>query len=420
MGCDSDSTSRPAIAAASEDEVSCGLTSKLDPTKSVLNWQQIGETIHGDSAEVHHGLSHPFIGRAIEISSDGSKVVATVGHDGIRTYELNDDGLAQSGDDLVNVGTHNLVLSGDGNTLLRDVWFESYGAGSIEVDRWGIGGNWEFHEQFFGDEHEWLGASFAISASGNMIAISQSEDQSNEESYNNGLIRTYALTTEDTWFPLQEIIGENTEKLSGSIDLSNDGLTMLVQRQGGINGYKLVGDQWEYLEDLNGFTDVFNKYVFDAAHGSPASVRNISMSGNGGVVAVTYNEGPGSGRFGEIFTSVRLFKLEDSSVQQIGESIDGYYSRDGFGDLIEVSCDGSIVLIGADSNNESNAYVRAFVNYEDTWHQIGEDITFDQYGLGDIALSADGRTAVISVGNNGAFNHHGELLAYGLVATPIP
>lgn len=399
----------PVAAAATENQASCGPGDQLDPSEFNFSWQQVGETIHGEAKETLPCCSTPVIGRAVEISSDGSVVLATIDPDIIRTYDLNDGGLVQSAMDLANSEPWGISLSGDGSTILRQVPYDVYGAGFVQVETMDPGGEWQFNDQFFGNYHEWLGG-MKISGNGNMIAMSQKEDRSNDDTYNNGVIRTYARSKDGTWIQLEEILGENAEGLYGPITLSNDGSTMLVGRTGGIKAYKFSGGKWKYLDNLQDGLD-------DASSGN----RIASISGNAEVFAVNYSRPSDPNSSGDYYRSVRLFRIEDGDVKQIGQELTGYYLNDRFGYSIELSCDGSIVTIGADGWWQSTTYFRAFVNSDDTWHQIGEDLTFSQPGIGDLALSADGKTVVIGVGgpNSSISDLYGELLVYKLVETPF-
>lgn len=153
--CDSEQ-SGPRIAAGFDSLSECSPDAVLAVGEATFSWQQLGSTIYGEAQDTRPGKTRPLIGQDVEMSADGSQVVVTVAYDVIRTYQLTENGLVQSAEDLINVGTSKIALSSDGNTLLRDVWYDVYGAGSLQIDRRQDSGNWTFSDQFFGEEHEWL------------------------------------------------------------------------------------------------------------------------------------------------------------------------------------------------------------------------------------------------------------------------
>lgn len=257
------------------------------------------------------------------------------------------------------------------------------------------------------------GTAIAISPSGNMIGMSQREDHSDPETYNNGLIKTYALTNTKKWVALDEIVGTNSNGVSGPIAFSDDGLTMLIVSNSAISRYQLTSGKWEFQYEFGGQSTIQNEVTYpDLLNPSSARLFNFSMSANAKIVAVAYDNGPGSGRFGEIYTSIRLFRMDKDSVTQIGSPLYGEVSRDSFGQSMVLNCDGSLIVTGGHRNDDSKAYVRAFRNIDDEWHQLGDEILFDQQGLTDIAISADGTEVVIGAGTANTRGYYGQVQAY--------
>lgn len=119
------------------------------------------------------------------------------------------------------------------------------------------------------------------------------------------------------------------------------------------------------------------------------------------------------------FLLLFLFGFFNSFAQwtQLGQSIDGTSSGDGSGVSVAISEDGSIVAIGADSNNgigfSSSGYVRVFENQAGTWNQLGQTLEgnggFDQFGytisLSDngnfLAIASDSFSPSVSIPNRG-------------------
>ena len=91
---------------------------------------------------------------------------------------------------------------------------------------------------------------------------------------------------------------------------------------------------------------------------------------------------------------------------QIGDNLLGEFSGDKFGSSLSLSDDGTIIAIGApsnDGNGTESGHVRVFKNIDNTWTQIGEDIdgeaAYDDSGS-SINLSSDGSYVSISAPDN--------------------
>ena len=137
---------------------------------------------------------------------------------------------------------------------------------------------------------------------------------------------------------------------------------------------------------------------------------SVSLSSDGSIVAIgaplNTGEGP-SNRSGH----VRVYKNESSNWIQIGQDIDGE-SQDNFsGYSLSLSSDGSIIAIGAPTNNGingmQNGHTRIYKNESDNWIQIGQDIDgesqFDRSGY-SLSLSSDGSVIAIGARNNNGIN----------------
>ena len=126
---------------------------------------------------------------------------------------------------------------------------------------------------------------------------------------------------------------------------------------------------------------------------------STAISADGTIVAVGANSndsnGNGSGQ-------VRVFGLANGIWSQIGGNLNGESGGDQTGQSVSLSSDGSIVAIGEPFNNDlgfTSGQVRVFKNINNTWTQVGQDL----YGENSSAeagksvdLSADG--SVIAFG----------------------
>ncbi len=111
---------------------------------------------------------------------------------------------------------------------------------------------------------------------------------------------------------------------------------------------------------------------------------------------------------------------------QIGADIDAEASADFSGYSVSLSSDGSVVAIGAygnDANGSNAGHVRIYENVSGTWPQIGVDIdgevAEDKSGI-SVSLSSDG--SVVAIGaytneGNGSYAGHVRVYEYILAVT---
>ena len=151
---------------------------------------------------------------------------------------------------------------------------------------------------------------------------------------------------------------------------------------------------------------------------------SVSMSADGTVLAIGANKGSSPSR-----GYVRIYKYytKDGTLtwHQQGQNIDGEAEDNNSGYSVSLSADGSIVAIGANSNDGDNGEVSGHVRvYEfnssnSSWEQLGEDI--DGEAAGDlsgysVSLSADGSIVAIGAiyndGDNGEVSGHVRVYEY--------
>ncbi len=141
------------------------------------------------------------------------------------------------------------------------------------------------------------------------------------------------------------------------------------------------------------------------------SGESVSLSADGSVVAIgaPWNSG-GSGDFSG---HVRVYKNNSGLWTQIGSDIDGEAAYDGSGESVSLSADGSVVAIGAITNEFSTGQVRVYENNSGVWTQIGSDIEGDtslNYLGRSVSLSADG--SIVAIGADGYDDFTGRVKVY--------
>ena len=128
------------------------------------------------------------------------------------------------------------------------------------------------------------------------------------------------------------------------------------------------------------------------------SGTSISLSSDGNIVAIGAFDNDGNGTNSG---HVRVYENSNGTWIQIGQDIDGEAIGDLSGISVSLSCDGSIVAIGASNNNNNLGHVRVYENHGGFWTQVGQDIDGipSQFFFGrSVSLSCDGR--IVAIGAN--------------------
>jgi len=202
-----------------------------------------------------------------------------------------------------------------------------------------------------------------------------------------------------------DIDGEAIFDLSGgSVAISADGNTAIVgatgnDGNGGDAGHARIFD-WDGSAWTQRGADIDGEAAGDNSGFSVA----LSPDGNTAVVGAILNDGNGADA-----GHVRIYDWNGIAWVQRGADIDGEAAGDNFGFGMAISENGNTIVIGAPGNDGAGAdagHVRIFDWDGSAWVQRGADIDGEAAGDGfgsNVALSADGNTAVIGApGNDGA------------------
>ncbi|PSG90321.1 T9SS type A sorting domain-containing protein [Aurantibacter aestuarii] len=150
-----------------------------------------------------------------------------------------------------------------------------------------------------------------------------------------------------------------------------------------------------------GFSQVQIGQDIDGEAPDDQSGFSVSLSANGTIVAIGATRTDGNG---STSGHVRVFENQSGVWTQIGQDIDGEAANDLSGYSVSLSSDGSIVAVGApsnDGNGSNSGHVRVFENQSGVWTQIGQDI--DGEALGDLS------------GYSVSLNNDGNILAIGAI-----
>ena len=220
-----------------------------------------------------------------------------------------------------------------------------------------------------------------------------------EHDNDRGYVRVYDYVG-TTWTQIgQDIDGESTGDHSGwDVAMSSDGSRVAIgayKNQG--TGYEAGHVRvWEYSAST--WTQIGSD--IDAENAGDESGYSVAMSSDGSIVAIGAhtNNGAAGGNSGH----VRVWEYSASTWSRIGQDIDGENGSDNSGTSVAISSDGYRVAIGADDNIgaglSNSGHVRVWEYDGTTWTQIGQDINGEsQYTQSgfSVAMSSDGSRVAI-------------------------
>ena len=113
--------------------------------------------------------------------------------------------------------------------------------------------------------------------------------------------------------------------------------------------------------------------------------------------------------------AVRVYQYSSSTWSQVGSTITGAYLSYNLGRAVAITADGSTIAIGTDGNSANGSRVSIYENNSGTWSQVGSDIVGDygdQFGHA-VDISDDGTRVVIGAYlNDDAGTNNGQTQVY--------
>lgn len=391
---------------------------------SILGQTQIGQDLYAKFGLDRFGIS-------VDLSSDGNIIAigahtsdANGGDSGQVTIYKNINGTwiqigqdingESSGDQLggslsLNSNGNIIAIGAEGNDGNEN------NSGHVRIYE-NINNNWiQLGQDIDGEaERDFSGSSVSLSSDGTIVAIgARVNDGNGNES---GHTRVYKYNN-NIWTQLgEDIDGESSDDRSGySVSLSSNGNILAIgatkndengNNSGHVRIYENVNDNWVQIgQDINGES------------GNDLSGWSVSLSSDGSIIAI----GAIQNDVGFISTvgHVRVYKNINNIWTQIGKDIDGEAERDFSGWSVSLSSDGSIIAIGAVSNDgigkDNTGHVRIYKNINNNWIKIGSDIDglFSEAYFGeDVSLSSDG--SILVAGGVARNNNKGYVQVYDL------
>jgi hypothetical protein len=377
----------------------------------------VGQTsqLNQVGADLVAEASGDLFGLSIATSSDGNIViVGATNNDGggynsghVRIYGYDSGSWNQLGADIDGQATWD--VAGDAVSISDDGTIVAFGSpngknganistGNVRVFKY-INSNWvQLGQNINGlSDEDYFGGSVSLSSDGQTIAIGAPYGGgAGPFSPGPGYVRVYQYdNSAQNWNLIgSQIDGQTSDDLFGnSITLSSDGSIVAIGAPYNVNGYVKVyqfsSNAWTQLgQNINGeaLEDFFGK--------------SVSISSNGTKVAVGawWNDGVGNSS-----GHVRVYEYISGTWTQLGSDIDGEASGDGSGASVSLSSDGTIVAIGAVSNDAggiSSGHVRIYKYESGAWTILTSDIDggapYGQLGY-SVSISSDGKTVAIGV-----------------------
>jgi hypothetical protein len=377
-------------------------------------WIQTGQDIDGEATNDESGYSVSLNSNglimAVGAYSNGGNGTFS-GH--VRIYQNNEGTWTQIGDDIDSLGQSyrfgtSVSLSSDGSIVAIGGPFAESGYVGIYQN---ISGTWtQIGQNILGESTgDWFGRSVSISSDGSMVAIG-APNSLNENGIGSGHVRIYQ-NNGGNWIQLgQDIDGETSfESFGFSISLSSDGSIVAIGGSGfnGANG-SFSGHVQIYQNNGGNWTQLGNDIDGEAEFDS--SGLAVSLNSDGTIVAIGAPSNDGS------FSNaghVRIYQNNASIWTQIGQDIDGENINDNFGSSVSLSSDGSTVVIGGPFND---GHVGTYKNNSGTWIQIGDDIdgeASEDFSGFSTSINSDGTVIAIGApGNDGNGNNSGQVRVY--------
>mmetsp|Transcript_11006 Transcript_11006/g.16639 ORF Transcript_11006/g.16639 Transcript_11006/m.16639 type:complete len:2238 (+) Transcript_11006:237-6950(+) len=257
---------------------------------------------------------------------------------------------------------------------------------------------------------DYFGWSVAMSGDARTIAIGSTFNDSNGP--NAGSVQTFSLSSNGYDQLGEPMYGLEGDRLGTSVALSQDGISLIVgaRRSDGVYGAD-SGEARVYQRNGNSWVQIGSS-IEGLSKGDQAGFT-VDMSDSGETVAIgsALNDNVN----GENSGSVRVYEYVNAEWLQLGRTLIGDSSNDGFGSSTALSGDGRTIVVGSPTSDNAqgvgyyNGQVKVFNLAEDDagrdWEQVGDDINgsgqYDQFGI-SIDISEDGKIVGIGkfVGEN--------------------
>ena len=307
------------------------------------NWIQVGDNINTEypAETANYTVSISENGNRIAI---GSVVQITSSESGfVKIYDFIDGNWVQLGNTIIDeissvIFGLVLSLSAEGNRIIIGNKFNANSTGSAEVYEYN-GIDWiQLGEDIIAiDGAPYFGTSISISPDGKRVGVG-----SNQNNGSKGLLRVFKYNDSNEWVQLGgDLDGDDFGDGFGvSSALSNDGSRILIGTYENSNGngyckvFDYIGLNWVQVGQKilgENIMDRFGASVSISSDGTRIAVGAPSIDTNSNTTNPGY---------------VKLFELNNSLWEEVGEKMEGEEVRDEFGERIKLTADGNTIIIG--------------------------------------------------------------------------
>lgn len=244
-----------------------------------------------------------------------------------------------------------------------------------------------------------LGWSLAMNEDGSRIVLGAPEANNDD-----GLMRVYELDISSTWHLLgseiqPEVGSKGQVGVSVTISTNGDRVAYGAPRTNGYKGrvkvFQLVGGQW---------VPMGQNIDCDEVDSDSYSGGSIAMSADGGRLVI-------GGRLGSFYMGyAKVYDYNVSTSQwQLNGSMNGLNYYDRFGGDVDISEDGTRIVVGAPTSSGQESDVHSAGEFQvfdydgSNWNRLGQkiigEVEMDRLGE-SVAISGDGTHLVVSSPQN--------------------
>ena len=371
--------------------------------------------------KIKHGTAEVFSDFAdiIAVNEDASRIIVAQETEYVEVYENKNNTWVQLGqtinDGNVNISSYNGIgINDKGNRIVIGYYDENSGDGLSKVYELNSG-QWfqlgtEIKPPLVGDGGN-AGYSVRISGDGNTVVMSNEFGHNSKGSFIVYNYNAMSGVDDGTWVQLgSEIIGEESSRLSTSVDISDDGTIVSVTNYDLTDPYVKVfkfnnsNKDWELLGDTIRPQSSDENPSADYAELSSDGYRlsysclDCGSSNNGWIEVYEYN-------------------TESQSWMILGSPIIGLANSKS-GERSTISGDGNTVSSSTDQYDNDNSYVDIYKFNGTDWVSTSKVYLPTLQGAARSILSQDGTKITFSIDQDveeGAFNK-GSVSVYDLVS----
>jgi len=288
-------------------------------------------------------------------------------------------------------------LSSSGLTLAVSSPKSEGGSGSVSIYTWDEATSLWQHGQTINGETAGDNFGFSLSLSPNGRTLAASSPYSNKGGLSSGSVRIFTWNTIiNEWIQLGSSINGSMLSFSGwSVSLSASRTIAIGARQSGSGSVKV----YTYNDDSMNWIQLGQ--TLTGERGGDYYGHDVSISSDGSVLAVGAPRHDAKAGLGITNTGqTKVYEWNGIIWTQVGQSINGIESGQQLGWGVDLSANGSSVVVASyNPNSDNRGEVTVYERKNDSWQQVGQTITGDDGWCYDVSLDGDGTTLVGSAPN---------------------